>query len=139
MIKNILLIFCIAFLMQSCITMKAPQVKGIENFKTGELFSTTPAVTFDVKLHNPNNFGLQLRNVTLNLYTGNSLVGSFTTPYNTAIGRGKDFAIPFRLEPSIEQISTITMGGIKNAGSIKGKGSVTVKKFIFKRKFDFSF
>ena len=56
MTKQLLFVFALISTLVSCRSMKDPIFKGIENVKMNELNFNEPAVTLDMRYHNPNNF-----------------------------------------------------------------------------------
>ncbi|MEP7169482.1 MAG: hypothetical protein ABI855_08955, partial [Bacteroidota bacterium] len=67
-------IFCILFFLccislTSCVTIQPVEVRNVDNFQMMDIL-TKPSVQFDVNIHNPNNFGLTLKEFKSTVFLG---------------------------------------------------------------------
>lgn len=122
-------------LFASCVTLKPVEVKSVENFKLKDII-TKPGVQFDVMIHNPNSFGLTLKEFKSNAFLGEKIVTDIFVKKKIRIGANSDISIPLESQPSLSDISSMILSG-NVSGDLKVEGYITVKKFIFRKKFPF--
>ncbi|MFI5218830.1 MAG: LEA type 2 family protein [Bacteroidia bacterium] len=122
--------------LSSCVTIKPVEVIGIGNFNL-EPLSSKPNVHFEVKIHNPNNFGLTLCELKSTVSLGAKTVTDITISKKTFIPADSEISIPLEARASVNEIASLLLSG--NASSnIKAEGYLAVRKFLFKKKFPFS-
>jgi LEA14-like dessication related protein len=73
--------FIIVLFCTSCLTRKNIDFKSIENV-TYKSENNSPVIQFDLKIHNPNNWGLRITDVSTNVSVENKLIGSTLLPKN---------------------------------------------------------
>ena len=130
-------LIAVLMFLSGCVSIKPVTISGVNNFQVEDvLFS--PKVGFDVNLHNPNSFGLTLKEFKSSAYLDDKLMTDVFLEKKIHIGANSDIAIPLKSQPSIQDIITTYFGGGKTKGNVKVEGYVTVSKFIFKKKFPFS-
>jgi hypothetical protein len=130
------LLFALSISITSCITIQPVEVKNVDNFQLKDAF-TKPSVQFDVNIHNPNNFGLTLKEFKSTAFVGDKMITDIFIDKKVRIGAGSDISIPFQTSPSLNEISGILLSG--NASKdVKIEGFLVVKKFIFRKKFPFT-
>lgn len=120
----------------SCITVKPVEVKNVDNLQlTG--ITSQPAVQFDVNIHNPNNFGLTLKEFQSTAFLGDKRLTDIFISKKLRIGANSDVSIPLQTQPSLNDIAGMLLSG-NSSKDVKVDGYITVRKFIFKKKFPFS-
>lgn len=143
--KMYYLIFLAAGLMvvSGCHTLKAPSVKGIENFKVGEL-NKEMNLKFDLSLKNPNAYAVTLRRMNLKLFMNDSLLSYISMDRKTRIISNGEVLIPFTVKPEMSKLPKLgwsivsDLFGSKKDSRVKVNGEMTVSKFIFRKRFKFS-
>jgi LEA14-like dessication related protein len=136
MIKNIFLSVSILVLFSSCISLKPVTVTGVDNVQAEDIL-LYPKISFNVNLHNPNNFGLTLKEFKTSAYFNDKVLTDVFTASKIRIARNSNVAIPLQTQPSIKELMTTYLTG-KLKGNIKVEGYITVSKFLFRKKFPFS-
>ncbi|MEP7265323.1 MAG: LEA type 2 family protein [Bacteroidota bacterium] len=144
MTKKLFPIIFFLSLLSSCITLKEPEVRSIENLSTEGLLTGHPHISFDVIVYNPNSIGLTLSDFQLHVLYGKQSLADLknASPYYAEpLAEAK---IPMTIEPTTEQlkfwIQASISGFSQNAGeTFNGTGSLHVKKFLFSRKINFRF
>ena len=141
MTKNNIFILCILvtiimFSFASCMTIEPVEVKNVDNFQLKDVL-TGPSVQFDVTVHNPNNFGLTLKEFKSTAYLGDKMVTDIFIEKKIHIGAGSEISIPFQTQPSLTTIAGMMLSG-NTSGDLKVEGFLVVKKFIFRKKFPFT-
>jgi LEA14-like dessication related protein len=124
-------------LLTSCASVKPITVAGIDNLQVEDIL-LHPKISFNVNLHNPNNFGLTLKEFKTSAYLNDKIMTDLYTETKIRIARNSNIAIPLKTEPSIKELMTTYLSGALK-GKLKVEGYFTVKKFLFRRKFPFSF
>lgn len=132
------LIFNFSFLIffASCLTIQPVEVRNVDNFELKDVL-TKPSVQFDVTVHNPNNFGLTLKEFKSTAFLGDKMVTDIFIEKKIYMGAESDISIPLQTSPSLKDISEMVFSG--NASKdLKVEGFIVVKKFIFRKKFPFT-
>jgi LEA14-like dessication related protein len=123
----------------SCGSIKPVSIKGIENFRPGSTLSK-PEFTFDIAIENPNKFGVTVQRMGVNLSLNDSAIAGINIPGKTRIGAGAVISVPVTIQPSVQTMTSLVMGGLKNIFSenkkqrIEIKGEIAIRKFIFVKK-----
>ncbi|HKR03643.1 MAG TPA: hypothetical protein VJY62_03330 [Bacteroidia bacterium] len=126
--------FCISF--SSCLTIEPVEVRNVDNFQLKDVL-TKPSVQFDVTVHNPNKFGLTLKEFKSTAFLGDKMVTDIFIEKKIYMGADSDISIPLQTSPSLKDISEIVFSG--NASKdLKVEGYIVVRKFIFRKKFPFT-
>lgn len=137
MTKLIYILFLIS--LSSCLTRKNIDFKSIENV-TYLSENNSPVIRFDLKIHNPNNWGLRITDVTTNVSVEDHLIGSTLLPNTIRIARNSDILIPMQLNLSMADLLTFLPQGLSlftgNRTTVKTSvdGGITLKKFLFRKR-----
>lgn len=137
--RNIILLIvpaAILFLFNSCVTVQPVEVRSVDNFQITDII-TKPKVQFDVNIHNPNSFGLTVKEFKSTAFLGEKIVTDIFVEKKIRIGANSDIVIPLQTQPSINDISSMLLSG-KASKDLKVEGYVVVRKFIFRKKFPFT-
>lgn len=129
-------IIFILFFFSSCVTWKPVEVKSVDNFVLKDIIAK-PNIQFDVIVHNPNNFGLTLKEFQSTAFLGDRQLTDIYVEKKIYIDANSDVSIPLQTQPSIESITTMFMSG-STSKDIRVEGYIVVKKFLFKKKFPFT-
>lgn len=130
----VLFVFC------SCGKMEEPQFKRLENFKIKSLGLKETVVGFNATLHNPNSFGVTVKESTLDVYVDSSFIGNFMQTQNIAVNSTSDFSIPLEGKIPLGRALKMNLPGligkeilVRADGSVKvGKGGIYItKKFAY--------
>ena len=132
------------FMLSSCITLQAPQVKSVSNVQAAGILSGEPHLNFNIEMYNPNTISIALTDFNVDVRYGNASLAAIHLDTLQEAAAQSSFNIPLSITPSKEQINHILESGIGilNQGSgtrLNGKGSIRVQKFIFGKTFNFSF
>jgi len=90
-----------------CFSCKKPQgfdYRDIKNFKVSNWGFDKSLVSMDLVYYNPNNFGVDLRNVNCDIYLDKNYVGKFTLDTLMHIPRNAEFTLPARMEVDMRNI-----------------------------------
>ena len=74
------------------------EYRDFKNLSSDKLGFTTSTFKVDVIYYNPNNFGLQLKWIDLDVYIDSNYLGHTTQEYQINIPRRAEFTLPINLE-----------------------------------------
>lgn len=125
----------------SCVSLRPVEFSGIGNFRT-DLNVNEPAVLFDVKLKNPNNYGVTLRSMGVSLKISDKTLAEIAVSGKTHITGLEKTSVPVVLKPSLNDIKNMAASGF--SGLLSGKkqsltveGELVVSKFFIRKKLHF--
>ena len=130
----------ITIVLCSCGKMEEPQFKRLENFKIKSLGLKETVVGFNATLHNPNTFGVTVKESAVDVYVDSVFVGNFKQTQQIAVKSEADFSIPLEGKIPMTRAISMNLPGligkevlVRADGSVKvGKGGVYVtKEFSF--------
>lgn len=138
-IFSTLLITCAV---SGCVSLKAPQIKGVDNLNFTEL-SPDMKMTFNVNVHNPNTYGVKIRKMNVKVFLEDSLVSGVSLVGKNRIAASSNVALPFMVEPKLAHFPKLALAGIKGLFSssdkkLKIEGEIVVSKFVFRKRYSFS-
>ena len=138
-ILHALFITTMVLLFTSCSSIKPVAITGVKNFRTGNN-PAKPEFTFDLGISNPNNFGVTVQRMGVNVYVGDSAIAGVNIPGKTKITRNEKIQVPVTIKPSLQTLTGILMAGVTSLFSnvkdqeMEIKGEIVIRKFIFTRK-----
>jgi LEA14-like dessication related protein len=120
----------------SCGKMEEPQFKGLENFNVKSLGLKETIVGFNATLHNPNGFGVTIKESALNIYIDSVFVGNFIQTIQISVKSESDFSIPLEGKIPISRALSMNLPRligkevlVRADGSVRvGKGGVYITK-----------
>lgn len=92
------LFFVAVIFMSSCREPKELEYRDFKNLSSDKLGFTTSTFKVDVIYYNPNNFGLQLKRIDLDVFIDSNYLGHTTQEYQINIPRRAEFTLPINLE-----------------------------------------
>ena len=131
-IINLSLYILILSVFLSCSAPKMLEYKEYQNFKIASAGFTNTKVGLDLIYYNPNNFGLQLRRVDLDIFIDNNLLGHTVLDTLIQIPRKNNFTLPVSVDIDMKNAfknSLTTLLGkevtVKATGRLKvGKANI---------------
>jgi LEA14-like dessication related protein len=141
--KTILPALLLLLTLSSCFTIKPVEYKKTENIATAKTDSGFQ-MTFDLSMHNPNNWSLKLSNVETDVFVDNVILGKANLAEPIRLTRNSDFIIPMKATSSFVDLSKFANVGIgllfgNKTATATIKGEITLKKFIFRKKYQFEY
>ena len=82
----------------SCSSPKAVEYRSYSNLRVSNMGFTTSTVNMDLQYYNPNNFGLQLRMMDIDIFINDNLLGHSTLDTLIQIPRKNTFTIPLKVD-----------------------------------------
>ena len=125
--------FGIAALM-SCSSPKALEYVSFKDLSVSQLGFNKSTIGVVVEVHNPNNYGLQLKNTDMNIFIDGNLLGHSKTDSLITIKRNSNFFVPLKFDLDMQNAfknAFNTLLGkevvVKCTGKLKvGKGNVFI-------------
>ena len=108
----------IIFLLSSCSGYEEPYVVGVNNIRVNEMNIRNLDISADLRVHNPNPFGLDLSRTALSIYTDDRLIGTIDQAYETIMPGSSDFNLPIDIKL---QLSNIYDGDVMKAVALGNK------------------
>jgi LEA14-like dessication related protein len=116
-------------LLSACGKIQEPQFKKLENFKVKKLGLQETTIGFNATYHNPNGFGVAVKETMLDVYLDSVYLGKFNQPLEVAVQRNADFSIP--LEGKLSLMDAINANVTSLIGKevlVKANGTIKVGK-----------
>jgi LEA14-like dessication related protein len=124
--------FLLVFLAGASFSCKKPQsfdYKDMRNFKVSNWGFDKSLVSMDLVYYNPNNFGVDLRNVNCDIYLDNTYVGKFLLDTLMHIPRNAEFTLPARMQVDMRNIFKNTINVLFSREVLVGaKGTTRIGK-----------
>jgi LEA14-like dessication related protein len=101
-------------------------------------------MTFDLAMHNPNNWSLRLSELQTEVTIDKLPLGKAQLMQNVRLTRNSDFSLPINASASIGDLINLSGIGLnlllgKQTATATIKGQMTLKKFIFRKKVQFEY
>ena len=134
MMKN--LINClVAILMVGLASCSQPQqlvYQDVKNFRIGKLSLDQPEVGMDIQFYNPNNFGLTLKDATIDVYINNQFIGKAALSNTFEVPATNTFLMPVPLTADLKNIFPNALQIIFNKEvDVRLQGNVRAGKGVF--------
>ena len=136
--KNVVYLLLVALVLSSCGKIEEPQFKRIDGFGLRKLGIRESVIGFNLVFQNPNNFGLTVKEADINVYVDSVLLGKFTQPAETMVGKNAEFSIPLEGAIGIDKALQLNLPSllgkevlVKGEGNVRvGKGGVFINKAV---------
>ena len=120
--------------------MKDPVFKGIENVKMDKLNFNDPAVTLDMRYHNPNNFKGLLKQAEGDAWVDSTYLGHFIVDTTVNIPGNSEFIVPVKLAVDMKQLLKHSLVAFLNEEvNIRITGKARAGKSGFNRNFSLNY
>ncbi len=121
--------FCMTLLQLSCSPPKALEYRNFKNFSINKLGVGSSTVSMDLIYFNPNNFGLQLSRVDLDVYINDNFMGHTNQVSRISIPRNEEFSLPISMDIDMKNLwKNALASAISNELTIKIAGTIRVGK-----------
>lgn len=136
--KSVALLAIAAISLSSCMTLQPIEFKsaGPLNF-TGDL--KNPELTFDIILHNPNNWGVKLSRTSIKVLMNDQQMAAVNNTRKVKLKAKSNSTIPMTIKLSGDELAKTGLGGLLKGRkpSFNLKGEVAVSKWWIRKKFSF--
>jgi LEA14-like dessication related protein len=117
-------------LLLSCRTPKELEYREFKNFVVEKVGFSSSAIKMDLIYYNPNNFGLELNRMDLDIFINNSYLGKTSEQYQISMPRRAEFAVPIKMDVDMKNLLKNGLTTfISNEVTIKVTGTIRVGKF----------
>lgn len=98
--KSFFSVLLLVFILSSC--FEIPDFRGVSNFKMGKLNAKEITFEVDVKVFNPNGYGIRVRKSTFDLYVNDEYVGEAYVSRSFKMKRKKETECHVPVEVTLE-------------------------------------
>lgn len=136
--KSVFILAALLLLMVSCTRIEQPQFRRLEHFGVRKFGLQQAVIGFDATFHNPNKFGVTVKEAVFDFYADTVYIGKFVQPNEVAVSPRGEFSIPMEgtiswlkaLDPNVQRMAGKQVM-LKADGSVKlGKGGVFINKEV---------
>jgi hypothetical protein len=125
----------------SCSSIKYPIITGVENINVTDI-SKDMQIKFNVNLKNPNNYGITLRSMKIDVLLDDSLISGVGLDNKQRIAANGNASLPLSIKPRIIGFPKLGLLAFtqlfkKDDKHFAFTGEIVVSKFIFRKKYKF--
>lgn len=102
--KILALVALLFLLATSCKKPESFEYRDVKNFKIDSLGFEKSTVSLDLVYFNPNNYGVDLRNVNCDVYVQHNYLGKYVLDTSMHISKKSEFAIPSRMQVDMKNL-----------------------------------
>ena len=122
----ICLVFVFAF---SCTKPVSFEYRDLRNFKVDSIGLVSSSLSMDLVYFNPNNFGVDLKNVNCDVYINQNYLGKYLLDTTMHIAKRSEFSIPSHIEVDMKNVFKNTFATLfSNDVLVEVKGTTRVGK-----------
>ena len=128
------LILITSFFLSSCQEPQGFEYRSFRNLKVSNIGFDKATLTTDLVLYNPNNFGLDLSRVDLDIFINGTLLGHTAQNIQVPIAKREEFVLPIMIDLDVKNLLKNGMISLTNKEvDIRSVGFVRVGKMgVFK-------
>jgi LEA14-like dessication related protein len=116
-------------LLISCATPKTFEYREIRNIKLDQFGFEKTSLGMEIVYFNPNNFGLDLRNVDADVYIDNHYLGKMLLDTSMHISKKSDFILPSKISLDLKEFYKNALNlAVSNEVLVTVKGTTRVGK-----------
>ena len=117
------------FLLTSCAAPKDLVYKDFQNLKIEKIGFASSLIKLELLYYNPNNFGLQLKRIDLDIFLDDNYLGHTAQEYQVSIPKRGDFVLPVQIDVDMKNVFKNTLNSLLgNEVKVKVIGTVKVGK-----------
>lgn len=123
------LVFIFLLLLWCCKKPQAFQYRDVRNFHLSSFGVNQSRVSMDFVFFNPNNYGVDLKNVNCDVYVDSSYVGKFVLDTTLHVPQASEFILPASLNVDMKNVFKNSVSLLLNNEVLVGaKGTTRVGK-----------
>lgn len=116
------------------------EYRGYKHINIQKVGFSNSELLIDVKYYNPNNIGLELKEMDLDVYLNNNYLGHTSQKYQVKIPKKGEFVIPIKLSLDMKNLLKNAVAGVLNKEvSLTTSGKVVVGKGKLIKHFPFKY
>ena len=117
------------FLLTGCHAPKDIEYRDFKNLSVSQMGFSNSTIKMDVVYYNPNNFGLQLKSVELDIFIDGNFLGHTSQELQISIPRRAEFQIPLIVDVDMKNLLSNGLTTLFNKEvTVKATGKVKVGK-----------
>ncbi len=97
------------FIFTACSRPQAFEYRGLKNFSIDSVGFVRSVVKMDLVYFNPNNYGVDLKNINCDIYLNQSYVGHYILDTNMHIAKRSEFSIPSKMAVDMKNLLKNTL------------------------------
>ena len=116
-------------LITACNKPQSFEYRGMQNLKIDSIGLVNSKISLELVYFNPNNFGVDLRNVTCDVYINHNYLGKYVLDTMMHIAKRSEFTIPSSMNVDMKNVYKNALGTfLSNEVLVELKGSTKVGK-----------
>lgn len=133
-LPTLLIFLFLTNLLTSCSVPKELEYRDFKNLTIEKMGFSSSAIKMDLIYYNPNNFGLELNRMDLDIFINNNYLGKTSQDYQISIPRREEFSIPIKIDVDMKNLLKNGFTTfLNNEVTIKVTGTIKVGKLnVFK-------
>ena len=133
-LPTLLIFFLLTNLLISCSVPKELEYRDFKNLTIEKMGFSFSAIKMDLIYYNPNNFGLELNRMDLDIFINNNYLGKTSQDYQISIPRREEFSIPIKIDVDMKNLLKNGFTTfLNNEVTIKVTGTIRIGKLsVFK-------
>lgn len=133
-LPTLLIFFLLTNLLISCSVPKELEYRDFKNLNIEKMGFSSSAIKMDLIYYNPNNFGLELNRMDLDIFINNNYLGKTSQDYLISIPRRDEFSIPIKIDVDMKNLLKNGFTTfLNNEVTIKVTGTIRIGKLnVFK-------
>jgi len=125
-------LFLITLVMNACNKPQSFEYRGMQNLKIDSIGLESSKISLELVYFNPNNFGVDLRNVNCDVYINHNYLGKYVLDTVMHIAKRSEFSIPSSMNVDMKNIFKNAIGTfLSRQVLVEIKGSTKVGKSGF--------
>ena len=102
--SNLIPVILIAVTLAACNKPQSFEYRGMQNLKIDSVGLIKSKISLELVYFNPNNFGVDLRNVNCDVYVNHNYLGKYVLDTLMRIAKKSEFAIPSSMDVDMKNI-----------------------------------
>ena len=119
-LPTLLIFLILTNLLTSCSVPKELEYRDFKNLTIEKMGFSSSGIKMDLIYYNPNNFGLELNRMDLDIFINNNYLGKTSQDYQISIPRREEFSIPIKIDVDMKNL-------LKNGFTTYLNSEVTIK------------
>lgn len=127
--RIILSLLCFIMILTACNKPQSFEYRGMQNLKMDSVGLVTSKISLELVYFNPNNFGVDLRNVSCDVYINHNYLGKYVLDTLMHIAKRSEFTIPSSMNVDMKNVYKNVWGTLLSKQvMVELKGSTKVGK-----------
>ncbi|CAN5130050.1 hypothetical protein BH09BAC2_BH09BAC2_20260 [soil metagenome] len=128
-LKHLAFVLFAVCAIMACSSPKMVEYRDYHNFKIINAGFTTSTIALDLEYYNPNNFGMQLSKIDLDVFINDKMLGHTTLDTLIQIPRRNTFLLPLAVNVDMQQVfSNLLNTLVGKEVTVKATGKLKVGK-----------